>query len=75
MYLIVLQVFEVEMYGRWLRCEVICVIGQDLVNGGYGVRVEIGSKINNLMDKWKLFKELVVFRRIKIEDGIEVYQV
>lgn len=75
MYSIVLQALEAEMHGRWPRCEAICATGQDLVNGGHGARAEIGSKINNLMDKWKLLKELAALRRTKIEDGIEAHQV
>nr|XP_022333961.1 spectrin alpha chain, non-erythrocytic 1-like isoform X4 [Crassostrea virginica] len=65
---------EAEMHGRWPRCEAICATGQDLVNSGHGARAEIGTKINNLMDKWKLLKELAALRRTKIEDGIEAHQ-
>ncbi|XP_061172689.1 spectrin beta chain, non-erythrocytic 5-like [Saccostrea echinata] len=68
------EALEAEMHGRWPRCEAICATGQDLVNSGHGARAEIGTKINNLMDKWKLLRELAALRRTKIEDGIEAHQ-
>jgi len=66
---------EAEMNGRYPRCEQMCAVGQDLVNGGHQARSEIGSKINSLMDKWKQLKDLAALRKTKIEDGIEAHQV
>ncbi|XP_048733527.1 spectrin alpha chain, non-erythrocytic 1-like isoform X2 [Ostrea edulis] len=68
------EALEAEMHGRWPRCEAICATGQDLVNSGHGAWAEIGTKINNLMDKWKLLRDRAALRRTKIEDGIEAHQ-
>ncbi|XP_067682927.1 spectrin beta chain, non-erythrocytic 5-like isoform X3 [Haliotis asinina] len=65
---------EAEMQGRWRRCEQICAVGQDLVNGGHKARSEIGSRIKTLMDKWKQLQELARIRRTRLEDAIEAQQ-
>ncbi|KAK3093776.1 hypothetical protein FSP39_020076, partial [Pinctada imbricata] len=68
------EALEAEMHGRKPWCDQICANGQDLVNSGHEGRAEIGTKINSLMDKWKLLKELADARRTKLEDGIEAHQ-
>ncbi|XP_076441755.1 spectrin beta chain, non-erythrocytic 5-like [Babylonia areolata] len=65
---------EAEMQGRWPRCEGVCGKGQDLVNRGHEARVEIGSRIRNLMDKWKQLQDGAAARRIRLEDAIEAQQ-
>ncbi|KAL8620004.1 hypothetical protein ACOMHN_015286 [Nucella lapillus] len=65
---------ETEMQGRWPRCEGVCGKGQDLVNRGHEARVEIGSRIRNLMDKWKQLQDGAASRRIRLEDAIEAQQ-
>lgn len=69
------QALEAEMQGRWPRCEAICGKGQDLVNRGHEARQEIGSRIRNLMDKWKHLQEGATIRRTRLEDAIEAQQV
>ncbi|KAK7105089.1 spectrin beta chain, non-erythrocytic 5-like isoform X3 [Littorina saxatilis] len=68
------EALEAEMQGRWPRCEGICGKGQDLVNRGHEARSEIGSRIKNLMDKWKQLQDGAVVRRTKLEDSIEAQQ-
>ena len=63
------------MQGRWPRCEAVCGKGQDLVNRGHESRVEIGSRIKNLMDKWKQLQDGAAIRRTRLEDAIEAQQV
>ena len=69
------QAMEAEMQGRWPRCEQICSVGQDLVNGGHEARSEIGQRIKSLMDKWKRLPELAKTRRTLLEDALEAQQV
>ncbi|PVD25646.1 hypothetical protein C0Q70_13305 [Pomacea canaliculata] len=68
------EALEAEMQGRWPRCEAICGKGQDLVNRGHEARQEIGSRIRNLMDKWKHLQEGATIRRTRLEDAIEAQQ-
>ena len=63
------------MQGRWPRCEAVCGKGQDLVNRGHESRLEIGSRIKNLMDKWKQLQDGAAIRRTRLEDSIEAQQV
>ncbi|XP_041352702.1 spectrin beta chain, non-erythrocytic 5-like isoform X2 [Gigantopelta aegis] len=68
------EAMEAEMHGRWPRCEQICAVGQDLVNGGHEARSEIGQRIKSLMDKWKRLPELAKTRRTLLEDALEAQQ-
>ncbi|KAK7507019.1 hypothetical protein BaRGS_00001870, partial [Batillaria attramentaria] len=68
------EALEAEMQGRWPRCEAVCGMGQDLVNRGHEARLEIGSRIKNLMDKWKQLQDGAATRRTLLEDAIEAQQ-